>query len=475
MAGDRDQPGARQPASLWLREATGSAPDAPSLTGQDRAEVAIVGGGYVGLWTAIKIKRARPGCDVAVVEQSTCGSGASGRNGGFALTWWPKLSTLCHLFGESAALRLCDASDEAIDELERFCSEHEIAAAFHRGGFLWTATTPAQIGAWNDALLATERLGREVFVRLTPDEVARRSGSPAHLAGILEPRAATVHPGHLARGLRRVALSLGVRIFEHTRVEKLDRSRPAVLTTPSGMLTADRVVLATNAWAAGLRELRNRLVVVSSDIVATAPARDQLEAIGWTDGVAVSDSLLMVDYYRTTDSGRVVFGKGGWTIAFGGHLGSAFARNPRRLRQVADVMHRIYPSLEDVAITDGWSGPVDRPAMGLPLIGRLGGRPHIFYGVGWSGNGVAPSVVGGRILASLALDLKDEWSRSPIVDGVPGRFPPEPIRYLGGHIVRTAVAAKERAEVEGREPRPISRALARLAPGSFASGRPESG
>ncbi len=472
-AHDHDRSGAPSPESLWLREAAEAAPEAPSLTGSDRAEVAIVGGGYVGLWTAIKIKRARPGCDVALVEQRTCGSGASGRNGGFALTWWPKLPILRKLFGEDAAVRLCEASDDAIDELESFCAEHEIAAAFRRGGFLWTATTPAQIGAWNDALVATERVGRDVFVRLSPEEVARRSGSTAHLAGVFEPRAATVHPGHLARGLRRVALSLGVRIFERTRVDGLDRGRPAVLRTPGGTLTADRVVLATNAWAAGLRELRNRMVVVSSDIVATAPAPEQLDSIGWTDGEAISDSLLMVDYYRTTDSGRIVFGKGGWTIAFGGHIGAAFDRNTRRLREVTAAMHHVYPSLRGIPITDGWSGPIDRPAMGLPLIGHLGGRPHIVYGVGWSGNGVAPSVVGGRILASLALDLADEWSRSPIIDGVPGGFPPEPIRYLGGHLVRTAVASKERAELDGRRPRTVARALARLAPGSFASGHPD--
>jgi len=178
----------------------------------------------------------------------------------------------------------------------------------------------------------------------------------------------------------------------------------------------------------------------------------------------------MVDYYRTTEDSRIVFGKGGWSIAFGGRLHRGFDRHERRAKHVAEALRHAYPQLDDVAIADTWSGPIDRPAKGLPLIGHLGGRRHLLYGVGWSGNGVGPALIGARMLAGLALGSRDEWTESPLVDGVPGAFPPEPVRFLGAHVVRTAVARKETAEREGRRVGRVAGALSTLAPGSFASG-----
>jgi len=278
-------------------------------------------------------------------------------------------------------------------------------------------------------------------------------------------------PALLARGLRRVALERGIRIYEGTRVTGIDRGSPPVLHLASGRLVAERVVFATNAWAAGLRELHTRLVAITSDIVVTEPIPGRLQQIGWTGGEAVSDSQLMVHYYRTTRDGRIAFGKGGWGIALAGRIGAGFDRDARRAADVTENFHRIYPQLRDVAITHDWSGPIDRPADGLPLIGRLGGREHLLYGVGWSGNGVAPSLVGARILASLALGRRDEWSTSPLVDRRGAHLPPEPVRYVGAHIVRSAVVRKERADAAGRRPRRIDTLLAGLAPGAFVSNR----
>jgi len=457
--------------SLWLQEALAGTSSAPSLQGAARADVAIVGGGYVGLWTALRIRELDPACDVVVVEQDVCGGGASGRNGGFALSWWAKLPTLAKTFGDHAALDLCRASEDAVAEIGSFCVANGIDCDYTPDGFLWTACTDVQLGAWDSTLRAADRLGVSPFERLAAGEAARRAGSPAHLDGVFEPTAATVQPALLARGLRRVALERGIRIYEGTRVTGIDRGSPPVLHLASGRLVAERVVFATNAWAAGLRELHTRLVAITSDIVVTEPIPGRLQQIGWTGGEAVSDSQLMVHYYRTTRDGRIAFGKGGWGIALAGRIGAGFDRDARRAADVTENFHRIYPQLRDVAITHDWSGPIDRPADGLPLIGRLGGREHLLYGVGWSGNGVAPSLVGARILASLALGRRDEWSTSPLVDRRGAHLPPEPVRYVGAHIVRSAVVRKERADAAGRRPRRIDTLLAGLAPGAFVSNR----
>lgn len=418
----------------------------------------------MGLWTALGIKRLDPACDVVVLEQDICGGGASGRNGGFVLSWWPKLSSLTALCGAEDAVRVARGSEAAIEEIRLFCEAHEIDAHFRRAGWLWAATSEAQRGAWEGVVALCEKLGVGTFRRLAPEDVARRSGSRAHRAGVLEASAATVQPAALVRGLRRVALEAGVRIFEGTRVVAFDRGRPVRIRTAGGRVTAERLVIASNAWAAGIRELSRAIVAITSDMVVTAPAPERVRALGWTGGECITDSQTMVDYYHVTRGGRVAFGKGGWGIALGGRIGPDFERNARRAAIVEDDLRRYYPGLADVPITHDWCGPIDRTPTSLPLMGRLGGQEHIVYGVGWSGNGVGPSVVGGKVLASLALGRDDEWSNHPLVGRSAGSFPREPIRYIGAHLVRAAVASKERAEMRGERPSRLSKRLARFAP-----------
>jgi glycine/D-amino acid oxidase-like deaminating enzyme len=281
---------------------------------------------------------------------------------------------------------------------------------------------------------------------------------------VFEPTAATVQPALLARGLRRVALDRGVRIFERSPMKSLDRSRPPRVLTAAGSVKADKVVLALNAWAAALPELRRSIVVIASDIVATAPAPDRLATIGWTDGSCISDSRMLVNYYRTTLDGRLVFGRGGGKLAFGGNVGTTFDGPSPRADAVTASMRSLYPSLRDVPVTHSWMGPIDRTQVGLPFFSRLGGREDILYGVGYSGNGVGPSFLGGRILSSLALGLDDGWSRAGLVRDPAGGFPPEPLRYVGGRIVRRAVERKEDAEDRGRSADRLTLFLANLAP-----------
>lgn len=450
--------------SFWLEEVAGDAPDAPPLSGKARADVAILGGGYVGLWTALEVKRREPSCDVAVLEQDICGGGASGRNGGFALSWWSKLSSLIGLCGEADALRVARDAEATIGEIETFCVAHGVDAHFRRGGWLWTATSQAQMGAWEGVVSLCERLGVGPFRRLSPEEIAQRSGSPAHRAGVLDVSAATVQPAALARGLRRAALSAGVRIYEGTRVRSFTRGSPVEIRCCGGRLTASRLVIASNAWSAGIRELSRRIVAVTSDMVVTAAAPDRLASLGWTGGEGITDSQLMIDYYHVTRGGRVAFGKGGWGIALGGRIGARFDRDRPRAQMVEADFRRAYPGLRDVPITHDWCGPIDRTPNSLPIFGHLAGRRQIVYGVGWSGNGVGPSVLGGKILASLALEHDDDWGRYPLIERSAGRFPPEPIRYVGAHIVRAAVTRKEAAENRGEKPSRAAVFLSRFAP-----------
>lgn len=454
--------------SLWLQEALlgEEAAETPELLETIEADVCIVGGGYTGLWTALRIKELQPDASVVLLEADICGGGPSGRNGGFALSWWPKIETLQKRLGKEEALRLVRASEAAIAEIGEFCEREGVDAHFHKGGWLWTATSPAQVGSWEGAVAAAEAYGEHPFELLSAEEVEARTGSPVHLGAAYEKSAATVQPAFLARGLRRVALERGVRIHERTAMVDLDRGAGAV-RTPSGAVHAGAVVLALNAWAIKIPELSRALVAVASDMVATAPMPERLAESGWTGGEAISNSRLMVHYYRTTKDGRVAFGRGGGRLAFGGRVNSNFDYSGGQTEELKGELVRLVPAAEGVPVTNAWGGPIDRTTDGLPFAGRLPGRVPIVYGTGYSGNGVAPSLTFAKILASSALGLADEWSGAGLNRGVPARFPPEPVRFLGGVVVRAAVRRKEGREDRGLTCDPVTGAVAGLAPQGF--------
>jgi putative aminophosphonate oxidoreductase len=455
--------------SLWLQEALlgEEAAEAPELREDVEADVCIVGGGYTGLWTALRVMELEPDASVVVLEADICGGGPSGRNGGFALSWWPKVETLSKRVGREEALRLVKASEAAIAEIGAFCEREGIDAHFRQGGWLWTATSPAQLGSWEGAVRAAEEYGEQPFELLDREAVQARTGSPVHLGAAFEKSAATVQPALLARGLRRVAFARGVRVHERTPMVELDREA-GIVRAPSGSVRAEAIVLALNAWAIRIPELSRALVAVSSDIVATAPMPDRLEESGWTGGEAISDCRLMVHYYRTTRDGRVVFGRGGGRLAFGGRVNSNFDHNEGQTEGLKEDLVRLVPAADGAPVTNAWGGPIDRTTDGLPFCGQLaGGRGRIVYGTGYSGNGVAPSLTFGKILASSALGLADEWTEAGLNRGVASRFPPEPIRFLGGLVVREAVRRKESREDRGLSCDPVTGAVAGLAPQGF--------
>lgn len=451
--------------SLWLDDLqTGQAP-VQQLVNDITADVAIVGGGFVGLWTAITLKELEPGLRVAVLEANRCGSGASGLNGGFVMSWWPKIASLMRVCGLDDALWLADETTKSVSGLAAFLGQHGIDAEYRQAGWLWTATTPAHIDAWSGVVATAQRIGRgEIFQQLSREDVARRTGSDAHIAGICEPVNATIHPGKLGRGLAQIAARLGVAVYETSRVESMVRSSPARLVTRRGSVIAAQVVIATNAWAASVPELERQFVCVGSAIVATAPIPGRLAEIGWVGGESITDSQTTVNYYRTTRDGRIVFGKGGGRIYFSGEPPPVSFNDSRGIAEATADFRRVYPMLADVPIERSWSGPIDRTYDSLPLLGRLDDAPNFLYGVGWSGNGVNPSRIGGRILASLLLGKRDRWAGNGLINRKTRLFPPEPVRYLGGSIVRAAMMRKDVKEIAGKSPSYLDDALVRLAP-----------
>lgn len=450
--------------SWWLREALNAeaAPEpAQPLRGELDCDVAIIGGGYTGMWTAYDLLERAPGTKVAILEQDICGGGPSGRNGGFVHGWWDQLPLLIELHGEEAALEAARASEEAVGWIGEFCERHGVDAWFTRNGYLQASASPAQDGDWDRAVAACRKLGvDDRYVPLTPAEVRARCASPVFRAGVLMPGAATVQPALLARGLRRVLMERGVIVHEGTRVTDMKIGDPMRLTTDHGVVRASQVVLGLNAWAAGWPGFRTRLVTWGSYILLTEPIPERLRELNWTGGEAITDSRFTVSYFRTTRDGRIAFGAGVGQAGFGGRIDKRFTEDSHAVQRAAAGFRRIFPTLADVGLEDAWGGPIDVSSNRLPVMGSShGGRVHFAHG--YSGNGVGPSRLAGRVLEALVTGRDDPIARLAIVNARAQPFPPEPIRYIGARIVREALVRKDETQDRGGRASPLVRLAAR--------------
>jgi glycine/D-amino acid oxidase-like deaminating enzyme len=438
----------------------------PALDGEHEADVVVIGAGYTGMWAAWHLKRLEPEARVIVLEAARAGHGPSGRNGGFCNTMWHQLPLMRMRFGDDGARAVGTAALNSVGEIGAFCEENGIDAWYRRGGYLQVSTAGAHDAVNEDALAAGRELGAVDAVReLDQDEVARRCRSPLFRGGVFFPGAATVQPARLAFGLLGKLLESGVEVFEGAKVTRLEAPPGGGVearTASGGAVRAGHAIVAIGGAAGGPGwGARGRLTVVSSHIVLTEPVPDVLEEIGWTGGECITDSRALVHYFRTTPDGRIAFGWGGGRIGFDSRLGGRIEVDPATIEQVKRDLLATFPQLEGRRIDRAWGGPIDASPSHLPVITtRAGGR--IATAFGYTGNGVAPSQMIGRTLASLALDRSDDASRLPLVDPSPRRVPPEPFRWIGGAAIRSALIRKERAEVEGRRPGRLARTVSAI-------------
>jgi glycine/D-amino acid oxidase-like deaminating enzyme len=456
----------------WLAEAGAVAP-APPLAGDRDADVVVIGGGFSGLWAAWQIKELEPEAQVVLLEADVCGHGPSGRNGGFCMPMWASLPSMRQRWGDAAALAVGLAADAAVHAVGEFCEAEQVDAWYRRGGYLQVSTAAAHDDAWAGAVESCRELGRvaestaadgsDAVRALSSAEVAARCASPAFRGGAFYPACATVQPARLALGLRRRLLARGVELCEHSPVRALRDALDGVeARTAGGTVKANAAVLAIGAAAKSWRgPLRNRLTVASSHVVLTEPVPELLEQVGWTGGECITDSRALVNYFRTTPDGRIAFGWGGGRIAMGARLGGRAELDPAVVDSTAAHLRECFPGLAGRRLTHAWGGPIDASPTHLPLVLPLaGGRS--FAVAGYTGNGVGPSHMVGRTLASLALDRRDDPSRLAFVDPSPPQVPPEPLQWLGGESIRLALMAKEDAELAGRAPSRLASAIAKV-------------
>ena len=443
--------------SWWLEEAQAHRPDAaaPPLAGPLEVDVAVVGGGYTGLWTALALRERDPSLRVALLEARGIGDGPSGRNGGFLHGYWSSLPTLRAVLGDGSALQLAHASSRIVPAVRDFLERRGEDVWLREGGLLKVAATEDEDAAVEASLQAARALGVEEEAAAA--EPGQRIDSPRFRRGVFFRDGATVQPARLALALKRAARDAGVELFEHTPVTEV---QPGRLDTPAGTVRAPELVLALNAWATGW-PLARWQTTFGSAVVLTEPVPELLEQIGWTGGEAVTDGRMFLHYFRTTPDGRVLMGSGSGRLEPGGRVGAGVLDDLPAQARAHQGLRQLLPALANVRIDARWSGPIDVSADRLPRFGTVPGT-RIHYGAGYSGNGVGPSWLGGQILASLALGAQDEWSSLPLVERRARRLPPEPFRYVGGRVVRWGTLASEDAIGAGRPPSTAARAAAAI-------------
>jgi glycine/D-amino acid oxidase-like deaminating enzyme len=237
--------------------------------------------------------------------------------------------------------------------------------------------------------------------------------------------------------------------------------RRGEVVTVQARLRAREVVVAANAWMSGWRPASSALTPFGSYVVLTEPVPELLAEIGWTGGEAIADARMFLHYFRTTEDGRVLMGSGSGPIGRSGRIDARFFDDAPTVARAEEGLRRLLPGLAAARVERAWGGPIDVSSDQLPFFATVPGT-RIHYGAGYSGNGVGPSWLGGQILASLVLGSDDEWSRLPLAGRMPPRLPPEPVRQLGGALVRRAILSVEAADEAGRRPRLLARGVAAL-------------
>jgi glycine/D-amino acid oxidase-like deaminating enzyme len=417
---------------------------APAVDGTAEADLCIVGGGFTGLWAALRAKALDPAREVALLEADTCGFGASGRNGGFliySLTHGLP-NGLARFADEMDALeRLGLANYEGLrEDLER----HAIDCDFEETGDLSVALEEHELRNLRDELEQLRDRGHDVEL-LEREAMRAEVASPTYLGGLWDRTgAAIIHPGKLARGLRDAARRAGVRVHEHGAVTGIRRAGAGVeAATESGSVRARRLLLATSAYPPLVRSVRRYVLPVYDYVLVTEPLDPgRREAIGWRRRQGIGDCANQFHYYRLTVDDRIVWGGYDAVYRFGGPVGAHLDDHDPTFAKLSQHFFTTFPQLEGVRFTHRWGGAIDTCSRFSVFFGTaLGGR--VAYATGYTGLGVAAS----RFGAEVALDLVDaresEATRLRYVRRRPLPFPPEPLRSAVVRLTQNRLAAAD--------------------------------
>lgn len=426
-------------------------------------DVAIVGAGYTGLWTAYYLAQIDPGLRIGVLEKEVAGFGASGRNGGWCSAFFARSATsLAAEVGLGGMHDMRRAMEHSVDEVGAAAATEGIDCQFRKAGTISLARSQAQVAAAHGEIEEARALGigENDLTWYSATEAAAIIGATAVEGGVYSPHCAAIHPARLARGLAAAVERRGVTIYEQTPVTSISRAgpRPAGtsnrLATPGGRVRADVVVLATEGYTAALPEGRRKVVPLYSLMVATEPLPEAtLERIGAGSGVTFTDGRHLIIYGQRTVDGRLAFGGRGAPYHFNSGIEDAHERVPAVHGALSATLGELFPDLRDVEITHSWGGPLGVHRDWYPSV-RLDRDTGRASAGGYVGDGVSTTNLAGRTLADLITGRETDLTRLCWVGHRSPAWEPEPLRWLGVNAGLVAMQHADRAEARtGRQSR----------------------
>jgi glycine/D-amino acid oxidase-like deaminating enzyme len=434
------------PRSFWLDQ-PGAPEPLPALAGNATADLAIIGGGFTGLWTALLARERDPSRDVVLLEARTSGWAASGRNGGFCS------ASLTHGLGNGlerfpAEMPLLERlGAENLREIAETVAKHNIDCDFALTGELNVATAPWQLDGLAEEAAAARAFGHDAEV-LDAAAVRRELDSPLFVGGLRYTGGnALVEPGRLAWGLRRACLEAGVRIYENTPVRSLaDAGAGMALTTPYGSVRAGQVALGTGAFRPLLRRIGNFVVPVYDYVLMTEPlSAAQLASLGWKDRRGAADLGNQFHYFRLTRDNRILWGGYDAVYYNGGRIRDEQDWRPATFAKLATHFFAAFPQLEGVSFTHAWGGVIDTCSRFCAFFGTAR-RGKLAYAAGYTGLGVGATRFGAQVMLDLLEKVDTERTRLALVRSKPVPFPPEPLRSAVIQMTRSSLARADRNE-----------------------------
>lgn len=441
--------------SFWLETCGDDLTPRPPLERSVDVDVAILGAGYTGLWTAYYLLKRDPSLRVAILERRIAGFGASGRNGGWVSSKLNiGLDAVARMYGRDRAQALQRALYDTVDEIGRVCAEERLDARFAKVGALFVARFPYQMPMLREYASMFERFGfadrQEI---LDAEATSRKVRVKGALGAWRCPQYARVHPARLVRELARVVEQLGGRIHEETEVTEVVAGPRPALRTAGGEARARAIVLAGEAYLSRLPGWRRSVLPVYSLIVLSEPLREaQWAEIGWRGGECLASFRLSIDYLTRTDDGRILFGGRGAPYRYASAIEDSYDRDPATHALLRNMARDWFPSLGDLRFTHAWGGPLGMPRDWMPVVSyeRATG---IASARGYTGHGVAASNLAGRALADLLTERTTPLTELPIVGHRSPRWEREPLRWLGVRYVQRAFARLDEAgQRTGRAP-----------------------
>jgi glycine/D-amino acid oxidase-like deaminating enzyme len=446
-----------QAPSFWLEDCGEPLQSRPPLHGDITVDVAILGAGLSGLWTALHLLRGDPSLSVAVVERAFVGFGASGRNGGWCSPRFPvDAGSLIERLGPARARATIVTHQNMVSRIGLLCSEEGIDAQYRQTGMLVVARGEAQRADIAQTFATYQRLGLEDQSVLLSAEQAYARVKVSRLTGaLLVPAGASVHPGRLVRGLARVVERRGGRIYESTEAVGISRTGERTIHTRSGTVRARRAVVAAGeAFLTGMPDFRRALLPVSSMIVLSAPlTASQWASVGWAQGESLCSQAYTKDYLTRTADGRILYGSRGLPYRLGSRMPEHPALQAESFQAMREAVCEWWPALRGLQFTHAWGGYLGVPRDWMPSV-HFDSANGFAQLLGYSGRGITTAALAGELLAGLIGGWQTGLEDSPIHRNSPPQWEREPLRWLGVRYVQQAYARIDAADKAGRH-RPL--------------------